>query len=178
MRREMIHIARYLFLGKDELGVGDIIARRIPQAAPFLRLWDTFQIISRRRHRQALRRGTGPKDVSFLISIIVRVGPHFRLLLPTSGQARNSRKIHSKIPRRYAHDTHDVPRRYAKCSVPEATDIIPVVAPGVSNARCCDLWASWARDQRPTQLTRPVVCAEPPPAFPRPPLRTFSSSPS
>lgn len=104
----MIHIARYLLLRKDELGVGDIIARRIPQAAPFLRLWDTFQIISRRRHRQALRRGTGPKDVSFLISIIVRVGPHFRLLLPTSGQTRNSRKIHSKIPRRYAHDT---PRR-------------------------------------------------------------------
>lgn len=68
MRREMIHIVRYLLLCKDELGVvGDIVARRSPRAPPSLRLWDTFQMLSRRRHRQALCRGKGPKDVSFLI---------------------------------------------------------------------------------------------------------------
>ena len=63
----MIHIVRYLLLRQDELRVSEVVARRIPRATPSLRLWDTFQSLSRRRHRQALCRGKGPKDVSFLI---------------------------------------------------------------------------------------------------------------
>jgi hypothetical protein len=72
----MIHITRYLLLCKDELGVGDIVARRIPRAAPSLRLWGTFQMLSRRRHRQALRCGCGkgPKDVSFLFQSLSELG--------------------------------------------------------------------------------------------------------
>lgn len=63
MRREMIHVVRYLLLRQKELGVGDVVARRIPRAAPPLRLWGAFRMLSGHRHRQALCRGKGSKDV-------------------------------------------------------------------------------------------------------------------
>jgi len=166
MRREVIHIVGYLLLRQNELGVGDVVARRIPRAAPPLRLWGAFRMLSRHRHRQVLRRGKGSKDVSFLILCIVPVGPYFRLRSPTSGQG-TSRKIHSKNP-----------TTLRPAPSLEAKDIIPVALLRASNARCYDPWASSVRDQRPTQPARPMVCAEPRPAFPRPPLRTSSPSPN
>jgi hypothetical protein len=49
MRGEMIHVVRYLLLRK-ELRVGDVVARRVPRAAPSLGLWGAFRMLSRHRH--------------------------------------------------------------------------------------------------------------------------------
>jgi hypothetical protein len=95
----MVDIVCYLFLCKDELGVGEVVARWIPRAAASLRLWGAFRMLSRYWHRQALGRGKGSKDVSFLILFIVRFGPYFRLLLPTSGKQGNHVKYTQTISR-------------------------------------------------------------------------------
>src|SRR5258708_5164594 len=87
VRWEVIHVVYYLLLGKDEvgeLGVGEVATRRIPRAAPSLRLWGTFRMFSRHRHGQAVRRGTGPKDGSFLALFVGHLSG--QASVPTSGK--------------------------------------------------------------------------------------------
>lgn len=93
MRREVIHIVCHFLLREDELGVGDVVARCIPRAAASLRLWSAFRMLRRHRHRQALRRGKGPKDVSFCFLSHFIHCPSWALLPVSSPDIRTSKAL-------------------------------------------------------------------------------------